>query len=177
MEAAEEYKTALKHIAELYTFLGPVLPTVDETQRTIDMYRKEGQTIKNTQDQEDFPSEEITDEEEVQEQEQETEEDEQETEDDEDNEENDHDTEPEKEVRFNMGHLTDEEQVEEEKRVEADISVQIQETTSEIPDNRMVPTPGVEPPKPVKKKEELVLRQPRRGGRERTKTKRFWDRK
>ena len=48
-EAAEEYKIALQHIAELYTFISPVLPTVTETERTIRIYRQEGQKETNDQ--------------------------------------------------------------------------------------------------------------------------------
>ena len=49
-EAAQEYKTALKHIAELYSFLSPILPSVAESQRTIEIYRQRGQEDSNAQD-------------------------------------------------------------------------------------------------------------------------------
>ena len=49
-EAAEEYKTALKHIAELYTFLSPILPTVEEAERTIRINRQKGQEAANNQE-------------------------------------------------------------------------------------------------------------------------------
>ena len=57
-EAAQEYKTALKHIAELYTFLSPILPTVEEAERTIKIYRREGQAEMNNKELGGHPPEE-----------------------------------------------------------------------------------------------------------------------
>ena len=49
-EATEEYKTALNNIAELYSFLAPILPSVAETEKTINLYRKAGQEESKNRD-------------------------------------------------------------------------------------------------------------------------------
>ena len=58
-EAAEDYKTAIKHTMELFTFLSPIIPSVAESQRTIEIYRKEGHT-ENLKKQEEKKEEENT---------------------------------------------------------------------------------------------------------------------
>ena len=137
-EAAQEYKTALKHIAELYTFLSPILPTVEEAERTIEIYRKEGQEEMNNRDLgSHLPEEEEREESEVAEVE---EKDQEEPQEEEYKEEERH------KVTFNMDHLPEEEREEEEKRIEKDISGVIPTSDSDAPENREVPTPGVELP-------------------------------
>ena len=111
-EAAEDYKVALKHIAELYTFLAPVLPTVSESRRTIELYKREGEEMEEG-------VEELEREEEEQEEEQEKEQKEAEEE-PEDAEDQDRGR-----VTFDMSHLTEEEQKEEEEKIEADPSIEI----------------------------------------------------
>ena len=77
-----------------------------------------------------------------------------------------------------MSHLTEEEQVKEKEKVEADIAVEIPEADFYVPQSRETPTPGVEPPKPPKLKEkDLPLRQPKRLGRARTRTQPHWEKK
>ena len=160
-EAAQEYKTALKHIAELYTFLSPILPTVEEAERTIEIYRQEGQEAANNQDLGGHQPEEEDMEEETEDQEEPQREEDQE---------GDQHT-----VRFNMDHLTEEEKEEEEKRIEADLAVVIATSDSDVPENREVPIPGVEAPKsPQIREENLPIRQKRRSSRDRQILQPFW---
>ena len=81
-------------------------------------------------------------------------------------------------VTFNMDHLTEEEKAEEERQIEADISVVIPTADSYTPENRDVPIPGMEPLKsPKLKEDDLPLREPRRSGRPRTILQPHWIKK
>ena len=74
-----------------------------------------------------------------------------------------------------MDHLTEEEKEEEEKRIEADLAVVIATSDSDVPENREVPTPGVEAPKaPQIREENLPIRQKRRSARDRQILQPFW---
>ena len=125
-EATEEYKTALGNIAELYCFLTPVLPSVAETEKTIKLYRKEGQKESNSQDkaestiareEQDLNEDmEGNDNEEISHSEEEEEN---------DNVEMDTEGNEGPRVTFDMGHLSEEEQEAENKRMEEDTAYDI----------------------------------------------------
>ena len=77
-----------------------------------------------------------------------------------------------------MDHLTEEEQRKEEERVEEDRAVIIDTSDSQVPENREVPTPGVEAPKtPQIREDDLPLRQKRRSSRDRQILQPFWVKK
>ena len=92
-----------------------------------------------------------------------------EEEDGEENEEMDNEDNEGPRVRFDMGHLSEEEKEEENKRMEADIAYNIApEIDIHVPKDRPDPTPSLQPPGPHKeKKKEVVVRQPRRSARPR----------
>ena len=173
-EAAEEYKIALQHIAELYTFISPVLPTVTETERTIRIYRQEGQKETNAQNKEGHKPE--TEKEESGEDNES--EDEEITKAIEAEEEDDLEDIAEEEtgttLRWDMGHLSEEEREKDEKRIDEDTIYEITpETGVHTAENRSNPTPGTKAPEPPKpKRKEVELR-----GRRRSQRKRFIPRK
>ena len=72
-------------------------------------------------------------------------------------------------VRLDMGHLSEEEKEEEDKRMEADIAYDIApEIDIHVPKDGPNPTPSLQPPGSHKeKKKEVVVRQPRRSARPR----------
>ena len=163
-EAADKYRTALGNIAELYTFLSPILPTVAETERTINIYRQEGQKESNGQDNGGPTSaREEQDEEEQQNEE------EQEKSSSEEEEEEEMEEEEGPRVTFNMSHLSKEEQEEENRRIEEDITYEVTpEVSVQVTEDRNQPATGAKAPEPHKqKKKEVAIRQPRRSARPR----------
>ena len=72
-------------------------------------------------------------------------------------------------VRFDMSHLSQEEQAEEADKIENDVTYDVTpKTTDHSSENRSNPIPGTKPPDPPKpKKKEVTLRAPRRLGRKR----------
>ena len=72
-------------------------------------------------------------------------------------------------VRFDIGHLSEEEKEEEDKRMEADIAYEIAPGIDiHVPKDGPNPTPSLQPQGPHKeKKKEVVVRQPRRSVRPR----------
>ena len=168
-EAADEYKTALGHIAELYTFLSPILPTVKETERTIRIYRQEGQEESNKLDKGAHRPE-TEEEDSDKEEEEETAETNEANSEDEDGQELSDDEEDRPKVTFDMGHPSEEEQAKEAERIEEDITFDFTPKASiHSSENRSNPIPGTKPPDPPKpKKKEIILRAPRRSGRKRS---------
>jgi hypothetical protein len=169
-EATEEYKTALGNITELYGFLTPVLPSVAETERTIALYRRAGQKESNSQDKTNttFLMEEEDFNEDMEEGDNDN--DEMSTSEDEEGEEKetvDEEENDENRVRFDMGHLSEEE--EEDKRMETDVAYKIAPGIDiHVPKDGPNPTPSLQPPGPHKeKKKEVAVREPRRSARPR----------
>ena len=174
-EATEEYRTALANIAELYSFLAPVLPSVAETERTIDLYRKAGQEESNSKDEtnntmimeegdlnEDMETEnqDLEDMEEMN-----TSEEEEEGEDDETDEEvNDG-----KQVGWDLSHLSEKEKEKEDDRMKDDLAYDLAPGINiHVPNDEFNPTPSIEPQKPHKeKKKNVAVREPRRSARPR----------
>ena len=171
-EAADEYKTALEHIAELYTFLSPILPTVTETERTIRIYRQEGQEESNNQDKGGHMPE--REEEESSEDEKEAREVEEDHSEDDQGESEDEDEEG-PTVTWDMSHLTEEEKEKEDNRMEEDITFDVTpEASTHTPDNRSNPVPGTKAPEPPKlKKKDVIIREPRRSARPRILPRRY----
>ena len=174
-EAADEYKTALGHIAELYTFLSPILPTVTETERTIRIYRQEGQEESNNQDKGGHKPE-TEEEESGEDEEDETAEVDEDHSEDDENEQRESDEEEERPtVRWDMSHLSEEEKEKEEARMEEDITFDVTpEASTHTPDNRSNPVPGTKAPEPPKlKKKDVIIREPRRSARPRILPRRY----
>ena len=154
-EAADEYKTALGHIAEFYTFLSPILPTVTETERTIKIYRQEGQEESNKQDKGGHMTEREEEESGEDEKEEETREVEEDLSEDDQGESEDEDEEG-PTVTWDMSHLTEKEKEKEEKRMEEDITFNVTpEASVHTPENRSNPVPGTKAPEPQKKNKNM----------------------
>jgi len=174
-EATEEYKTALNNIAELYSFLAPVLPSVAETEKTINLYRKAGQEESNRKDktnntmimEEEDPNQELDTED------QEGEDMENSTSDEEEQEGENNETEEEesnkKRVGWNMDHLSEEAKKKEEQRMETDVAFDIAPANDiHVPHDEANLTPATHlQESKKKKKEEVALRAPRRSARPR----------
>ena len=145
------------------------MPRVNETERTIKIYRKEGQKESNAQNKEGHKPE--------TEKEESGEDDESEdveiTKVMEDKEEDDLEDSVEEEnrttLRWDMGHLSEEEREKEEKRIEEDTIYEITpETGAHTAENRSYPIPGTKAPEPPKpKRKEVELREKRRSQRKR----------
>tara|TARA_B110001452_G_scaffold127949_1_gene106307 strand:- start:68 stop:1939 length:1872 start_codon:yes stop_codon:yes gene_type:complete len=173
-EATEEYMTALNNIAELYSFLSPVLPSVAETERTIDVYRRAGQEESNSKDKtnntmimedEDLNKEMETEDQGMEEMEEMSTSEEEEGENDETDEEvNDGNR-----VSWDMGHLSEEEKEKEDKRMETDVAYEIAPGINiHVPNDEFNPTPSIQPQGPHKeKKKKVAVREPRRSARPR----------
>ena len=174
-EATEEYKTALNNIAELYSFLAPVLPSVAETEKTINLYRKAGQEESRSKDKTNNTMiiEEADPNQELDTEDQEGEDMENSTSDEEEQEEENNETEEEesnrKRVGWNMDHLSEEAKKEEEHRMETDVAFDIAPAIDiHVPHDEANLTPATHLQEPKKKKkEEVALRAPRRSGRPR----------
>jgi hypothetical protein len=174
-EATEEYKTALGNIADLYTFLTPVLPSVADTERTITLYKKAGREENNrknkldntmTTEEGDLDKEMDTEDQEVDEMEEASSSEEEEGEEAE----SDEEVNDEKQVTFDMGHLSEEEKEKEDKRMETDVAYEIAPGINiHVPCDEFDPTPSIQPQGThKKKKKEIVIREPRRSSRPRT---------
>ena len=72
-------------------------------------------------------------------------------------------------VRFDMSHLSQEEQAEEADKIENDVTYDVTpKTTDHSSENRSNPIPGTKAPEPPKlKKKEITIREPRRSSRPR----------
>ena len=158
------------NIAELYSFLSPVLPSVAETERTIELYKKAGREESNSKDklnntitieEEDLDKNMETEETEEKE---ETSSSEEEGEDESDEEVNDG-----KQVSWNMNHQSEEEKEKEDKRMELDEAYEVAPGINiHIPNDEFSPTPDIQPQKPHKeKKKNVAIREPRRSARPR----------
>ena len=78
-------------------------------------------------------------------------------------------------VKFDMSHLTREEQEEEAATIEADPAIELPTEEGLAQYIRNESASGIEPPEDPKKKEpELLIRQPRRSPRDRTKVQPSW---
>ena len=163
-EAAEEYRTALGNIAELYSFLSPILPTVAETERTINVYRQEGQKESNSHNETRPPAARENQNEEEQQEEEDQEISSSEEEEEEEREEDDglH-------VTFKMSHLSKEEEEEENRRIEEDTTYDVTpEVSVQVTEDRNHPASEAKAAEPHKqKKKEVAIRQPRRSARPR----------
>ena len=173
-EYTEEYMTALGNIAELYSFLTPVLPSVAETERTIDVYRRAGQEESNNKDKtnntmimedEDLNKDMETEDQGMEEMEEMSTSEEEEGENDETDEEvNDGNR-----VSWDMSHLSKEEKEKEDKRMETDVAYAIAPGVNiHEPNDEFNPDPSIQPQEPHKgKKKKVPGREPRRSARPR----------
>ena len=174
-EATEEYKTALNNIAELYSFLAPVLPSVAETEKTIDIYRKAGQEESNSKDktnntmilEEEDPNQDLDTEDQDGEDMENSTSDEEEQEGE--NNETDEEESKEKQVGWNLDHLSEEAKEKEDKRMETDVAFDIAPVIDiHVPHDESNPTPATQPQGSEKeKKKKVAIREPRRSARPR----------
>jgi len=169
-EATEEYKTALGNIAELYSFLSPVLPSVAETERTIALYKKAGREESNSRDKPNNMTMDEEDEDIELELEQ-MENGEMSSSEEEEGEGNESDEEANdgKHVHFNMDHQTEEEKIKENERMEIEEAFEIAPGLNiHIPNDEFSPEPDRQPQPPHKeKKKTIAVREPRRSKRPR----------
>ena len=158
-EATEEYKTALNNIAELYSFLAPVLPSVAETEKTIEIYRKAGQEESNSKDktnntmfmEEEDPNQDLDTENQDGEDMENSTSDEEEQEGE--NNETDEEESKEKQVGWNLDHLSEEAKEKEDKRMETDVAFNIAPVIDiHVPHDESNLTPATQPQESEKKK-------------------------
>jgi hypothetical protein len=172
-EATKEYMTALNNIAELYSFLSPVLPSVAETERTIEVYRKAGQEESNSKDKTNNTIREDKDlNKEMEPEDQGTEETEEISSSEEgevEGDETDEEVDDGNRVSWDMSHLSQEEKEKEDKRMETDVAYAIAPGVNiHEPNDEFNPDPSIQPQEPHKgKKKKVPVREPRRSARPR----------